>query len=145
MKLLLPIVAITIFTVCAASAANAEEQAKKKTCRQHSMLSGQCYKVRGRMSLANGTPSVRIWPVGTKRILGVSEGRFFLKEYTNVPDELVRQLTWDNAMFADFTLCPFTDDKPGVMRLVCVESAEHVQVKKWEKSRLPTRQKNGRQ
>ena len=93
------------------------------------MLSGPCYQVRGRMSLANGTPSVRIWPVGTKRIIGVSEGRFYLEEYANVPDELVRQLTWDNAMFADFTVCPFTDDKPGVMRLVCVESAENVEIR----------------
>ena len=91
------------------------------------MLSGPCYKVRGRMSLANGTPSVRIWLVGTKRILGISEGRFYLEEYANVPEELVRQLKWDNVIFADFTVCPFTDDKPGVMRLVCVEAAENVE------------------
>jgi hypothetical protein len=90
---------------------------------------GPYYKARGRMSLSNGTPSVRIWPVRTKRILGMSEGLFYLDEYANVPDELVRQLTWGNAMFADFTGCPFTDDKPGVMKLVCAESAENVEIR----------------
>jgi hypothetical protein len=132
MTLLQLIAAIMILVMCATGIAGNEEPAKKKTCKEHPMLSGQCYKVRGRMNLANGTPSVRIWPVGTKRILGVSEGRFHLEKYVNVPDELVQQLTWDNAMFADFTVCPFTGDKPGVMRLVCVESAEKVVVRKWK-------------
>jgi hypothetical protein len=121
---------ITILTICMASSGISEERAMKKTCKQHPMLSGPCYMVRGRMSLANGTPSIRIWPVGTKRILGISEGRFYLKEYANVPDKLVQQISWDNVIFADFTVCPFTNDRPGVMRLVCVESAEHVQVTK---------------
>ena len=132
MKLLRLIATIAILATCVTGTANSEEQAKKGTCKEHPMLSGPCYKVRGRMSLSNGTPSVRIWPVGTKRILGISEGRFYLEEYANIPEELVRQLTWDNAIFADFTLCPFTDDKPSVMRLVCVESAENVEIRNWK-------------
>jgi len=104
----------------------------KKSCREHPMLSGSCFKIRGRMSLSNGTPSVRIWPVGTNRILGVSEGRFYLEDYANVPGELVRQLSWETAMYADFTVCPFNDDEPGVMRLICVESAENISIRKWK-------------
>lgn len=132
MKPLRLITVLTIIATCFFNTAHSEEQAKKKTCKEHPMLSGQCYKVRGRMSFANGTPSVRIWPVGTKRILGISEGRFYLEEYANVPDELVRQLKWDSALFADFTVCPFTDERPGEMRLVCVESAGNVEVRKWK-------------
>ena len=30
-----------------------------------------CFSFHGRMSLANGSPSLRIWRIGTKRILGV--------------------------------------------------------------------------
>ena len=124
------ITAIMILVSCVVGTANSEEPARKKTCKEHPMLSGQCYKVRGRMNFTNGTPGVRIWPVGTKRILGISESKFYLEEYENVPQELLQQLTWDNAMFADFTVCPFTHDKPGVMRLVCVESAENVDVRR---------------
>jgi hypothetical protein len=131
MRLTTIIMAIVII-VCLAGIVRGEDQVKKKTCKEHPMLSGPCYKVRGRMSLSNGTPSVRIWPVRTKRILGISEGRFYVEGYSNVPEELVRQLTWENAMFADFIVCPFTDDKPGVMKLVCVESAENIEIRKWK-------------
>ncbi len=109
-----------------------KDKIKKKSCKEHPALSGPCYKIRGRMSFYNGTPSVRIWPVGTNRILGVSEGRFYLDDYGDVPEDLVRQLSWGTAMFADFTVCPFTEDKTGVMRLVCVESAENITIRKTE-------------
>lgn len=99
---------------------------KKKLCKEHPMLSGPCFKLSGRMSFSNGNPSIRIWRVGTDRVLGISE----IEGFANVPDELVQQLSWETAMFADFTVCPFTDDKQGVMRLICVESAENISIKK---------------
>jgi hypothetical protein len=128
-KYLRTIVALALVIILAGNS-KGEEETEKKPCKDHPLLSGPCYKVRGRMSFANGTPSLRIWLVGTKRILGISEGRFYLKEYSNVPEELIRQLTWDTFMCADFTVCPFTDDKPGVMRMGCVESAENIKIKK---------------
>jgi len=107
-----------------------DDQLSSKTCRQHPQLSGQCYYLRGRLSFYNGTPSLRLWPVRTHRLLGVSEGRFALPDYQNIPPELVEKLGgFDNEMFADFLVCPFTDDKPGVMRLICVESATNIVVR----------------
>ena len=110
----------------------AGDKPKNKSCKDHPKLSGPCFKVRGRMAFYNGTPSVRIWPVGTNRILGISQQSFYLEEYDNLPKELVNQLTWDTVMFADFTVCPFTDDRPGEMRLICVESAENISIRKRE-------------
>ena len=102
------------------------------SCKAHPQLSGSCFEIRGRMTVYNGSPSIRIWPVGTKRLLGVSEGRFYItKGYGNLPEELFEQLSLENAMYADFTICPFTDDEPGVMRLVCVESAENISIRDW--------------
>ena len=106
-----------------AVAAGAGENSKNRSCKDHPQVTGPCFKVRGRMAFYNGAPGVRIWPVGTKRILGISDGRFRLEGYDNVPRELIAQLTWDTVMFADFTVCPFTEDTPGQMRLICVESA----------------------
>jgi hypothetical protein len=62
-------------------------------------------------------------------MLGISQGRFYLQDYVNVPDELVRRFSWETAMFADFTVCPFTDNRPGEMRMICVESAENISIK----------------
>jgi hypothetical protein len=112
-----------------AAISSSDEEPNKKSCKEHPLLSGPCFKVRGRMSFYNGNPTVRIWPLGTKRMLGVSQGRFYLQDYDNVPDELVRRLSWETAMFADFTVCPFTDNRPGEMRLICVESAENISIK----------------
>jgi hypothetical protein len=122
--------AVIFMLLCIGAISSAEDKLKKKTCKEHPMLSGRCFKVRGRMFFSNGTPSIRIWPVGTKRILGISEGRFYLEEYENAPDKLVDQLTWEAPIYADFTVCPFTKDKPGVMRLICVESAENISIQK---------------
>ena len=81
------------------------------------------------MSFYNGNPSVRIWRVGTTRILGVSEQRFYAEGYCNLPASVRDRLSWDSDLFADFVVCPFTREEPGVMQLVCVESARHIIVR----------------
>ena len=103
----------------------------KKPCRQHPQLSGPCYQIRGRLSVYNGAPALRIWPIGSNRLLGISAARFFLPNYENIPADVLAQLaTADSQMFADFVVCPFTQDLPGVMRLVCVDSAENILIRK---------------
>jgi hypothetical protein len=132
MKIIQLISTVALLLIFLTARGTAEEKAEKKSCKEHPMLSGPCFNIRGRMFFSNGTPSVRIWPVGTNRILGISEGRFYLEGYANVPDELVGQLSWETAMYADFTVCPFTNDEPGVMRLICVEFAENVSIREWK-------------
>lgn len=90
-----------------------------------------CFNIRGRVSISNGTPSVRIWPVGTKRILGVQtivdeigdEGETF-----NGPENLRKWLNLNSIIYADLRVCPFPQDKPGYMRYVCIESANNLRV-----------------
>ena len=101
------------------------------SCKAQPQLSGACFEIRGRMAIYNGNPSLRIWPVGTKRFLALSERRGSMNEDYNVPKELLEQLSYGKAMYADFTICPFTDDEPGVMRLVCVESAKNISIRDW--------------
>ncbi len=120
------IFAIFILVLIIVSESNAGETEKKKSCKEHLMLSGPCFKIRGRMSLYNGTLNIRIWPVGTNRMLGIGEGKFLLNDYENLPKDLEQQLNRENAMFADFTV-----DKPGHMRQVCVESAENMTIREW--------------
>ena len=105
----------------------AAESVSKKSCKDHPQLSGPCFKLRGRLSIYNGTPSLRIWPVGTTRLLGVSEGRFAHPDVDNIPAQVRARLgSFDDELFADFSVCPFENDKPGVMRLICVEAATNI-------------------
>src|SRR5215470_7968732 len=47
------------------------QQTSDRRCRGNNDLMGKCFELHGRMFVSNGTPSVRIWPVGSKRLLGV--------------------------------------------------------------------------
>jgi hypothetical protein len=100
----------------------------EKSCRQHPQVIGKCFVVRGRLSVSNGAPAVRLWRIGTRRVLGVSGQRFNLPGYRNLPESLTQQLSGDTEIIGDFLVCPFTRPKPREMQLVCIESAKNVSV-----------------
>src|SRR5438105_15764464 len=68
--------------------------------------------VHGRLTYYNGTPSCRIWIVGTKRLLGVRQSG---DEVAYMPKELRDLMSWDREIFADFVVEPLTTYKTGVM------------------------------
>ncbi len=94
-------------------------------CKRSEASAGEPFVVRGRLSLSNGNPSVRIWIVGTKRILGVRGD-----EKPDLPTPLPKMLKWDVDIFGDFTVCPMTKYRPGHMQMVCIKSADNLVVKK---------------
>jgi hypothetical protein len=105
-------------------------QVNCRPCREHPAVIGPSFIVHGALRSYNGMPSARIWRIGTKRIYGISEGRFYLEEYCNLPKWLEAKLSFDSDLIGDFVLYPFTTDKPGVMQLVCVDTAYNIKVVK---------------
>jgi hypothetical protein len=96
-------------------------------CKGNAKLVGDCFTIHGRMQAGNGTPSIRIWRVGTQRMLGVPEGdEDGDPDVASLPDVIYKTNIRDQAMFADFVVCPLTKEKPGAMQMVCVESATHL-------------------
>jgi hypothetical protein len=116
----------------AVSAQSPGSESKEKSCREHPLLLGRCFTVRGRLSIYSGAPSRRLWRVGTRRMLGISEQRFSVAGYRNVPDYIESKINEDVAIFGDFLVCPFTRSKPGEMQLVCIESGKNLVVRKKE-------------
>jgi len=51
----------------------------------HPQINGKKFIVHGIMQVWNGSPSVRISIIGTKRILGVSEGNYYHNDIYNLP------------------------------------------------------------
>jgi len=84
---------------------------------------GPCETLRGRLSLYNGYPSARVWPVGTRRLLGVPG---YEKDIPAVPGEVFSELSWDTDVYADFEVCPLSKEVKGKMQFVCVRSAKNV-------------------
>ena len=100
-----------------------------KSCREHPQLVDACFKVRGRLAVYNGAPALRIWKIGTKRMLGISEQRFAIAGFRNIPEDLQNKIDQDKFLYADFVVCPFTKSQPNEMQLVCIEKATNVQIK----------------
>jgi hypothetical protein len=100
-----------------------------KPCREHPDVKPPCFRVHGRLSAWLGTPTFRIWVIGTNRMLGVSDGRFRRPDYPQFPEAINAKLSWDVNIYGDFVVCPFEEDKPGVMRLVCIDSATSLAVR----------------
>jgi hypothetical protein len=86
-----------------------------------------CRTVHGRMSLANGTPSVRIWVIGTRRILGVVQPN---ERFDDLPANVRAiwsrggdEVMWATDLYGDFRVCPVTPSRPGRMQMVTLVSA----------------------
>ena len=98
-------------------------------CREQPSLVGKCFMVRGRLSLYNGAPTIRLWRAGTKRMLGIS-GSYSQAGYSSIPEELERQLNWETEVWGDFLVCPFTRQRAKEMQMICIEAGKNIVVRK---------------
>jgi len=102
-----------------------------QTCRSRPDVVGKCSQVHGRLSVYNGTPSIRLWPSGSKRLLGIIDPN----DTSNapgpsvLPEEIRSKLNWDKNVFGDFLVCPLTRSQPGRMQTVCIESGKNLIVR----------------
>jgi hypothetical protein len=124
------------FLLLTSTGAPAREGADKP-CREHPRLIGRCFTVHGRLSVYNGAPALRLWKTGTPRMLGISEQRFAVAGYRNLPENIEKQINQDVAIFGDFLVCPFTRPKPGEMQLVCIDSGKNLFVRRASPASTP--------
>lgn len=89
-----------------------------------------CVWVHGRLSVWNGSPAVRLWPVGSHRMLGVhtpdgsAEGPGLLPPAAQaLLDAGGSERT---AVWGDFRVCPMAPERPGRMRPVYISAASHL-------------------
>lgn len=126
-------VGIAVLLNCVVVLAQQEHKTGKAAaqCRNNTYLVGQCFRLHGRAFFSNGTPSLRIWYVGTNRILGVTDRRQADDaEDPIAPANLLNALGgFDHFVFGDFEVCPFTPKRQSHMQMVCVESAENLVIK----------------
>lgn len=85
--------------------------------------------MRGRLAIWNGTPSVRIWPVGTRRMLGVltadsdAEGDGLMPPAVQ---RLIQSAPFDTVVFGDYEVCSLTPTRRGWMQMVFIRRAERL-------------------
>ena len=114
-------IALPLLVFCTGSTAQTE-----RLCKNNADLVGACFSLHGKVYYSNGTPPLRIWKVGTKRILGVLPA-----ENEIIPKNLAQALRgFDRQVYGNFDVCPFTKEKPGDMQMVCVESARGLRIRR---------------
>jgi hypothetical protein len=87
----------------------------------------RCYWVSGRLSAYNGTPTFRIWPTGTKRLLGVTTQSGPLENVDALPATLRRlRPSFDRDIWGSFLVCPLAEDHAGRMRMIVLADARRL-------------------
>ena len=126
------ILLLLVFFNCEALAVE-EEIDMKLGCKNNPQLVDACFSVHGRLSAYNGNPSLRIWPIGTHRLLGVLKD----EESLSIPENIRNLAGFDKDIYGDFLVCPLTRPEPGSMQFVCIEAASNVHAKSSLSSRGP--------
>jgi hypothetical protein len=104
-------------------------------CKGNPKVIDACYSVHGRLTRGADTVGLWLWPVGTKRMMGVTAGPKLDDADDPIWPQNLKFDHGDEAIYGDFEVCPFTPERKGEMQLVCIESASHVVVKRESSSK----------
>jgi hypothetical protein len=78
-----------------------------------------CFWVEGRLSAANGAPTWRIWPKGTRRLLGVVSRSGSAERADLLPPEILGlNPNFERSVWGHYRVCPHGPARPGAMRFV---------------------------
>lgn len=95
-----------------------------------------CYWTHGRLLQANGTPSFRLWKIGTHRVLGIYSGPPLNRwgpdsEAPELPANIqsVFSKQWV-VVYGDFEVCPLEEQRPETMQPACIEAVKNVVIKR---------------
>jgi hypothetical protein len=90
-----------------------------------------CYWTHGRLSLYNGgRPNLRLWKIGTRRLLGMFSGPGALgngdyeEDGVELPAEISNHDFTKSPVFGYFEVCPLAAEREGAMQPACIESEQ---------------------
>lgn len=100
---------------------------RTSSCLQNrARIVGVCFEFYGRARQGNGTPSARIWRLGTHRIYGVDDEGFPDNVNSLMQDRSAHQDVFSNDVYAVFLVCPYAKAVKGHMQSVCVAKARNI-------------------
>jgi len=103
-------------------------------------IESSCFHTHARLTLGNGTPSVRLWPVGTNHLYGIYSNSFGFAHQSEIvpsdteapelPPTVTKHLPKSDSggwtVYGDFEVCPLEPPIQGHMQAACIESATHI-------------------
>jgi hypothetical protein len=98
------------------------------TCAESPRVVGPCFTIHALLRVANGAPTFRLHPAGSKRVLGVFDGTGDAASDAVLPPP-VRAAAQPaapgelNPVEGDYRVCPLAHQRPGRMQAVCIDTA----------------------
>jgi len=97
-------------------------------------LAPSCISIHGRLSAGNGTPSTRLWQIGTHHVYGIYSNRYGYSHDGLSLDNEAPELHFDFkdrpdggwTVYGDFEVCPLEPRAEGHMQAACIASATHI-------------------
>jgi hypothetical protein len=130
---------LAILVLFVSELALANDTYRQQPCKT-SELAPRCAQIHGRLWTGNGTPSTRLWQIGTHHIYGIYSNRYgFIHDsptldneapelHFTFPEKRANQGGW--TVYGDFEVCPLESLIQGQMQAACIDSATHIVVPK---------------
>ena len=127
--------AMAILVLLSASRAMVAKDYRQEPCKTPE-IAQSCVQIHGRLTAGNGTPSTRLWHIGTHHVYGIYSNRYGFthddETLDNEAPELHLELPkgtptvggW--TVYGDFEGCPLEPPIQGHMQAACIVSASHV-------------------
>ena len=127
----LSVLSVLVLLIAYNAISGSRHTEEARSCHRRPDVVGKCFSVHGRLSVYNGTPSIRLWPIGSKQLLGVLDPNDVSSAPgpTVLPDDIKLKLDWNKDVFGDFFVCPLSRRQPGRMQTICLESGKHLTVR----------------
>ena len=90
-----------------------------------SIFVGPCRSFRARLVPGADNIIIRIWPVGSTRLLGYADGALKCR----LPPMLELLMNEGKTVYADINVRPVTPSQPGHMQFACIAATDHMKVK----------------
>lgn len=132
-RLAFSVVPIVALAACISSPGAPRQVRKRKVVCKTSEIAASCLWVHGRLSAANGNPTMRVWKIGTHHVFGILSGPGSLDRNPNdslepeLPPNVQRAFkSVGTYIYADFEICPLKPERTGEMQDACIESAKNL-------------------
>ncbi len=135
------VIRTTILVICFTTIVAGQQKSPEQPRCNPREFSGRCYWTRGRLRAYDGTPAIRLWIVGTHRLLGISSGPGAEKydpldnEHPQIPGEIMKKFTLQSQVYGDFEVCPLEQRRRGTMQQACIAGARNLSVVESKKKR----------
>ena len=130
---------LAVLLLLASTQAFANDAYRQQPCKTPE-IALSCMLIHGRLAAGNGTPSTRLWHIGTHHIYGIYSNRYgFIHDTSTLdneapelhfafPKSMPEQYGW--TVFGDFEICPLEPLIQGHMQAACIVGAAKIVVPK---------------